>query len=288
MILVADSGSSKTDWVLASDTQKPVKFSTAGLNPYFLTEKEIVKIIQEQAPVMVNHFPLIEEIYFFGAGCSSPDRREIVSNALTQLFPRAYISVDSDLLGSAYATCGHHKGLVCVLGTGSNISLFNGEDVDAGKHGLGYILGDEGSGTWFGKALVTQYLYGTMPAEIGEQFKALYDVSKDAAINNVYLKKGANSYLASFARFLSKIKDTDYGRNLLRQGLLEFIETDIKSYPDYDQYTCNFVGSIAYFFKDELQALCADHGVNVGKIIRQPIDELLNFLIARNQLQTGN
>jgi len=285
MILVADSGSSKTDWVLASDKQKPVKFSTGGLNPYFLTEKEIVKLIQEQAPVMVNHFPLIEEIYFFGAGCSSPDKREVVSNALTQLFPRAFISVDSDLLGSAYATCGHHKGLVCVLGTGSNISYFNGEEVDAGKHGLGYILGDEGSGTWFGKALITHYLYGTMPAEVSALFKNAFPITKDDVIENVYLKRAGNSYLASFARFLTDIQHTDYGKALLREGLLEFININIKSYPQYQEYICHFVGSIAYFFREELKALCEENGVNAGKIIRHPIDELVGFIISRSQLQ---
>ena len=283
MILVADSGSSKTDWVLASDKQKPVKFGTAGLNPYFLTEKEIVRIIQEQAPVMVNHFPLIEEIYFFGAGCSSPDKREVVSNSLSQLFPRAFISVDSDLLGSAYATCGHHKGLVCVLGTGSNISFFNGEEVDTGKHGLGYILGDECSGTWFGKALLTNYLYGTMPADVHDLFKSMFEVTKDDVIKQVYQQRAANSYLASFASFLTDIQHTEYGKSLLRKGLLEFIETNIKSYPEYSQYTCHFVGSIAYFFGTELKILCEENNVNVGKIIRQPVDELLNFILLRNQ-----
>jgi len=287
MILIADSGSSKTDWVLASDKQKPVKFSTSGLNPYFLSEKEIIKAIQEQAPVMVNHFPLIEEIYFFGAGCSSPDKREVVSNALTQLFPRAFISVDSDLLGSAYATCGHHKGLVCVLGTGSNISYFNGKEVDAGKHGLGYILGDEGSGTWFGKVLVTQYLYGNMPGEVNNLFKSAFQLSKNDVIENVYLKGAGNSYLASFARFLTDIQHTDYGKALLREGLLQFINTNIKSYPQYQEYTCHFVGSIAYFFSNELKALCEETGVNAGKIIRHPIDELVSFIISRSQIKAG-
>jgi glucosamine kinase len=281
MILVADSGSSKTDWVLASDKKQPVKFNTGGLNPYFLSEKEIIKIIQDEAPVMVNHFPLIEEIYFFGAGCSSPDRREMVSNALTQLFPRAFISVDSDLLGSAYATCGHHKGLVCVLGTGSNISFFDGNDVAAGKHGLGYILGDEGSGTWFGKALITQYLYGQMPPDVQARFKEAFPVTKNDVISHVYLQPGANSYLASFARFMTSIRPTEYGQQLLRRGLLQFIETNIKSYPEYHQYTCHFVGSIAYFFADELRALCAEQGVSAGKIIRHPIDGLVQFILER-------
>jgi len=285
MILVADSGSSKTDWVLASDKQKPVKFSTAGLNPYFLSEKEIVKILQEDAPIMVNHFPLIEEIYFFGAGCSSPDKREVISNALTQLFPRAFISVDSDLLGSAYATCGSHKGLVCVLGTGSNISFFDGEEVSAGKHGLGYILGDEGSGTWFGKTLITQYLYGVMPADVQAQFNEAYHLTKNEVIDNVYFKRKANSYLASFASFMSVIKDTEYGKDLLRRGLLDFIDINIKSYPEYHQHVCHFVGSIAYFFREELKALCEANGISVGKIMRHPIDDLLHFITTRNHIQ---
>src|SRR5882757_2288093 len=170
MILVADSGSSKTDWLLSTSQQESVSFKTAGLNPYFLTEKEIAKIIQEQVPDMVAYADDVEEIYFFGAGCSSPDRHEIVSNAISQLFPKAYICVDSDLLGCAYATAGHEKGLCCVLGTGSNISFFDGEDIHSGKHGLGFVLGDEGAGTWFGKALVTDFLYGNMPHDISARF----------------------------------------------------------------------------------------------------------------------
>jgi len=285
MIIIADSGSSKTDWVLASDKQKPVKFSTVGLNPYFLSEKEIVKIIQEQAPIMVNHFPLIEEIYFFGAGCSSPDKREVVSNALSQLFPRSFVSVDSDLLGSAYATCGSHKGLVCVLGTGSNISFFNGEDVATGKHGLGYILGDEGSGTWFGKALIKGFMHGTMPADVHSRFEETFHLTKDDIINNVYMKRGANSYLASFAKFLSDIKDTDYGDALVRQGLQEFIDTNIKSYDDYQEYTCHFVGSIAWFFADQLKELCTKNKISAGKIMRHPIDGLVDFILSRSHIQ---
>jgi glucosamine kinase len=166
MILVADSGSSKTDWLLSVPGQQTKAFKSAGLNPYFLTEKEITKILQDQVPDMIAFASDITEIYFFGAGCSSPDRHEIVSNAYQLFFLNAYISVDSDLLASAYATCGHEKGFCCVLGTGSNISFFDGEDIHDGQHGLGYVLGDEGSGTWFGKALITDYLYGNMPDDI--------------------------------------------------------------------------------------------------------------------------
>ena len=281
MILVADSGSSKTDWLLQLKDGEVKQFRTAGLNPYFLTEKEIAKIIQEQAVDMIAYAADITEIYFFGAGCSSPDRHEIVSNALTQLFPKAYISVDSDLLGSAYATCGHEKGLCCVLGTGSNISFFDGEEVHSGKHGLGYILGDEGSGSWFGKALITDYLYGNMPEDIHAQFCSQYPITKETVIQNVYQKPAGNFYLASFAKFIGKIRDSQYGQNLLANGFREFIDTNIKSYPQYHRYKCNFVGSIAYVFSDELIRLCESNEVKVGKIIRQPIHDLLQFILSR-------
>jgi len=281
MILVADSGSSKTDWLLATPGEQPQSFRSSGLNPYFLTEREIVKILQDQVPDMIAQASGISEIYFFGAGCSSPDRHEIVSNALTTFFSKAYISVDSDLLASAYATCGHEKGFCCVLGTGSNISFFDGQDIHDGQHGLGYALGDEGAGTWFGKALVTDFLYGRMPADIAETFYRAYRLDKEAVIKNVYRKTGGNSYLASFAKFLSEIRSSAYAQALLWKGLLEFVETNIKGYPQYNKFKCHFVGSIAYVFADELKAVCAENDVHIGKIIRQPINDLLEFIIKR-------
>lgn len=281
MILVADSGSSKTDWLLSAPGQENKAFKSAGLNPYFLTEKEIAKIIQEQVPDMVALAADITEIYFFGAGCSSPDRHEIVSNAISSLIPNAYISVDSDLLASAYATCGHEKGFCCVLGTGSNISFFDGEDIHDGQHGLGYALGDEGSGTWFGKALVTDYLYGNMPDEINAKFKTAYNLQKEDVIINTYQKPRGNSYLASFSKFLTEIRASEYGQDLLRKGLLEFVDTNVKSYPQFNKFKCHFVGSIAYVFADELKAVCEENDVHVGKIIRQPIADLLEFILKR-------
>lgn len=282
MILVADSGSSKTDWLLDQPDAQPAEYFTDGLNPYFLTEKEIVKKLQDQLQELITHAGQVTEIYFFGAGCSSPDRHEIVSNALSQLFPKAYISIDSDLLGSAYATCGREKGLCCVLGTGSNISFFDGTDVAEGKHGLGYILGDEGSGSWLGKRLITDYLYNNMPADINELFHNTYTANKATVIKNVYQQPGANAYLASFARFLNKVRHTKYGRDVLNSSFLEFIETNIKTYPEYHQYKCHFVGSIAFYFEDELRALCAKNHIQAGKIIRKPIHDLLTFILQRN------
>ncbi|MES2428311.1 MAG: N-acetylglucosamine kinase [Bacteroidota bacterium] len=283
MILVADSGSTKTDWLLKQPGQEARAFRTPGLNPYFLTEKEIVKILQDQAPELVAFNTDVKEIYFFGAGCSSPDRHEIVSNALSQLFNKAYISIDSDLLGCAYATCGHEKGLCCVLGTGSNISFFDGEEIHSGKHGLGFILGDEGSGTWFGKALITDFLYGLMPEDIHTLFNNTYRLTKEEVIQNVYQKPSPNSYLASFARFFNVIRKTEYGCNLIKKGLQEFIDTNIKSYPEYHTFKSHFVGSIAFVFSQELKALCETQDIRIGKIIKQPINDLMAFILSREE-----
>jgi len=281
MILVADSGSSKTDWLLNLPGQEGGQFETDGLNPYFLTEKEIIKILQGQAPNLLALAADITEIYFFGAGCSSPDRREIVSNALSQLFTKAFISVDSDLLGCSYATCGNEKGLCCVLGTGSNVSFFDGENIHSGSHGLGFILGDEGSGTWFGKELVTGFLYGTMPEDVHSLFYQAYKLDKSIVIKNVCQQPAANSYLASFSRFLNEIRHTTYGHNLINRGFMEFIETNIKSCAQYEKYKCHFVGSIGYVFADELKALCANNGIKTGKIIKKPIHDLMQFILSR-------
>ena len=185
------------------------------------------------------------------------------------------------MLGCAYATCGHEKGLCCVLGTGSNISFFDGEDIHAGKHGLGFVLGDEGAGTWFGKALITDFLYGNMPHDISLKFENEYHLDKETVIKRVYQTPSANSYLATFARFISEIRQTDYAQNLLQKGLLEFIDTNIKSYPQYHRYKCHFVGSIAFVFTDELTSVCKENGVHVGKIIKQPIHDLLAFILSR-------
>ena len=281
MILVADSGSSKTDWLLSAPDEQPKAFRSVGLNPYFLTEKEITKILQEQLAGLWGYADEITEIYFFGAGCSSPDRHEIVSNALSVLFPNSYISVDSDLLASAYATCGHEKGFCCILGTGSNISFFDGENIHDGHHGLGYILGDEGAGTIIGKTLVTDFLYGNMPQDIHAKFNEAYHLDKETVIKNVYQRPAANSYLAAFSKFIFDLRDTEYVQNLLRTILQEFVDTNIKSYPQYNKFKCHFVGSIAFVFADELKTVCEESGVHVGKIIRQPITDLLEFIVNR-------
>lgn len=278
MLLVADSGSTKADWILTRSDNQTVHFRTKGINPFFLSESDITQIFQHTSEIQ-EYVDQVKEIYFFGAGCSSPDRREIISNALSKVFKNAFISVDIDIIASIYATCGSSEGICCILGTGSNISYFDGKKIHESKHGLGYILGDEGSGTFFGRRLLTAYLYDTMPKELAFSFNEKFSVDKELVIKRVYQQPSPNSFLASFAPFMSDHIAHPFIIELLRSGFDEFVETNIKSYPDYKKQVCHFVGSIAFHFKEILTEVCELEGVRVGKILKHPIDELSTFIL---------
>ncbi len=279
MILVADSGSSKTDW-MGYSPEGTISFSTPGINPYFLNAQDIFKLFSKKKEVAA-YADVVKEIYFFGAGCSSPDKHEVVSNGLSLFFPNAFISVDHDMIGSAYATCGDKKGLTCILGTGSNISYYDGNTLHNGKHGLGYVLGDEGSGTWFGRKLIISYLYGHMPAALGTAFFTEFHIDKETVITNVYQKPFPNVYLASISRFMDNHREDPFILEILRQGFQEFADTNIKDYPDYQSLDCHFVGSIAFFYQDILKEVCAKNGIKTGKILQKPIEGIFNYILKK-------
>lgn len=279
MIIVADSGSSKTDWMVyhPDETQS---FSTQGINPYFLNAHDIVKILSKNKG-LGSIAEKVKEVYFFGAGCSSPDKHEIVSNGLSSFFTKAFVSVDHDLIGSAYATCGNEEGLTCILGTGSNISYYDGSTVHNGKHGLGYVLGDEGSGTFFGRKVLVSYLYGTMPKELQEIFATTFEVTKDDVITNIYQKPFPNSYLASFSKFMVANKSHAFIQQMLKDGFQEFVDTNVKDYKMYKSIPCNFVGSIAFYYQDELKEVCAKNQIKIGKILQKPIEGIFEYILKR-------
>ena len=279
MILVADSGSTKTDWMAYSPDQT-LTFNTPGLNPYFVNANDVVKILSKNEALLENA-NAIKEVYFYGSGCSSPDKHEIISNGLSAFFTNAYISVDHDLIGSAYATCGNKKGLTCILGTGSNISYFDGENVHETSHGLGYILGDEGSGTYFGRKILVSYLYKVMPNDLSLAFAAQFNVNKDIVINNIYRKPLPNAYLATFSRFMITHKNHPFIQKILRDGFQEFIDTNVKHYKDYKTLECNFVGSISFYYQDELKSIFAENKISVGKILQKPIEGIFDYILKR-------
>lgn len=277
MILVADSGSSKTDWILSLDATNTIEFGTKGINPYFNNDKEISRLVAHE-PEVKKYADQITEVYFFGEGCSNPDKREMVSNGLSNVFKNAFINVENDAIGSAYATCGNNKGFTCVLGSGSNIAFFDGEQVHYGVHSLGFVLGNEGSGAYFGKELITSFLYETMPKGLRKAFKEEFQVDKEVVIKNVYQRPLPNIYLSSFVPFMDKYRSDEFIEELLLKGLEQFIVTHVVPYTDYRKYPCHFVGSVAWYFRDVLQVTCKKHHVQVGKILQRPIGELLKYI----------
>lgn len=279
MILVADSGSSKTDWMAYSPSQT-LSFNTQGINPYFLNAQDISKILAKNK-AFAGIAGGVKEIYFFGAGCLTPDKHEVVSNGLSSFFKNAFVSVDHDLKGSAYATCGDKPGLACILGTGSNIAYYDGKNVFTGQHGLGYILGDEGSGTYFGKKILVSYLHKTMPKELREAFKNTFQVTKDIAVENVYQKPFPNSYLASFSKFMMQFRQHPFIQKVLKDGFQEFIDTNVRDYKNYKNLDCNFVGSISYYYQEELRAVFTTNNLKLGKILQKPIEGIFEHILKR-------
>lgn len=279
MILVADSGSTKTDW-MGYSVDKTIRFSTQGINPYFLNAQDIFKIFTKMKD-LEDIASKVKEIYFYGSGCSSPDKHEVISNGLSLFFTEAYISVDDDLMGSAYATCGDKKGLIAILGTGSNVSYYDGSTVHESNYGLGYILGDEGAGTYFGRKMVTSYLYHQMPEELSICFASEFKADRETIITHVYQKPYPNTYLAGFSRFMYAHKDHPFIKKTLTDGFQEFIDTNIKSFKDYKELNCHFVGSIAYYYQDVLKETCVKNDIHVGKVLQKPIEGIFNYILKR-------
>ncbi len=284
MILVADSGSSKTDWIINKGDGERIEFSTKGINPYFTNDKDLVRIFSQDVELK-KYADQATEVYFFGEGCSNPDKREQVSNGLSQVFKHAFINVENDAVGSAYATCGSGKGFTCVLGTASNIAFFNGEGVEYSKHGLGFILGDEGSGAWFGKRLIVAFLHNKMPKHLKKEFAKKYNIDREVVIRYVYQRPLANIWLANFAPFLSLHRGEPYVEALIEEGIERFIQTHVIRYADYRNYECHFVGSIAWYFRDAIETICKRHHIRVGKILARPIHELSRFIMENNAVQ---
>ena len=277
MLIVADGGSSVTDWKVLLPDGQIVSLESKGLNPYYLSEKELFKVlngIKAFSPFQ----DLVKEIHFFGAGCTSPDKREMVSNALSAKFPNAFVNVESDLLGTAYATCHNKPGLSCILGTGCNISYFDGEQLEEGVHGLGHVFNEDGSAATFGKRLITDFLYSKMPEDVAKKFEKKYATSKESTLNHLYQQKLPNFFLASHVAFLKENLSDPYCADIVHHALDGFINAQVKAYPQYKELYCHFVGPVAITFKDILLEEAKKNEIHVGKILEKPIEELFDYV----------
>ena len=285
MILVADSGSTKCDWILIDQSNTHHKTNTMGFNPFFHSTEFILEKIQENE-IFQNYKSEIKEIYFYGAGCSSADRKIILERALSQFFTSAEkIDVDHDLMGAVFATTPYTPGISCILGTGSNSCFFDGKNINEHLPALGYILGDEGSGSYFGKILLADWLYHRMPLELYSEFQDKYELTKEGIFDAIHRKKHPNVYLASFMPFVSDHKDHPYMKDMVYQGLAKFINIHVWCYDNFREVPVNFVGSIAYYFRDVLEEVATNHRFTIGKIEKKPIFQLVEYHL-NNQEQT--
>lgn len=281
MILFADSGSTKTAWLLYDPATKSRKyFETVGINPIIHHHEEIYhKIFSNSELIAVAD--KVAEIKFFGAGCSSPERNRLAEAALKSIFMNAAIEIDHDMKAAAYAICGNQPGIACILGTGSNSIFFDGETLVESYAGIGYILGDEASGAYFGKTILRDFLYHLLPHEMEEYLLSEYKLEKNTIFQLVYKEASPNRYLASFAPVLSKFRETDYAQVVLQKGFTEFFDFHISCFENYQEYPIGFVGSIATTFKQELQKVADDFECTLGKFVTNPIDEIADYFIEK-------
>lgn len=275
MIIIIDSGSTKSDWVLLNESENEY-FSTIGLNPYFHSAQLVHDTVCENEGLN-NIKSLITQVFFYGAGCSSVALNKIIEDGLKSVFTNAKIHVDHDLKACAYATYEGEPSISCIIGTGSNSCYFDGKNIYEEVPALGYILGDEGSGTYFGKQLLSKYLYKLLPKHIHEAFEAQTGLSKDIIIDNVYMQPNANVYLASFMRFIVQFAEDPFIKEMIFEGFKQFIQIHVACYENHKQIKVHFVGSIAHLFRKELDEACNFYQVKLGQTIQKPIDGLINY-----------
>jgi N-acetylglucosamine kinase-like BadF-type ATPase len=246
------------------------------MSPYFVNEEQIEQIIRKEV------FPFIKknkinEIYFYGTGCKNPANLKMFKKVFSQLFPETVVVVDNDLSGAAKALCGNEKGIACILGTGSNSCYYNGKRIVKNSPGLGFILGDEGSGAYLGKKVIQHYLYNIFDEELRARFDAQFLTTGTEIIESVYKKPLPNRYLASFAIFLAENRGHYMIENIIEDGINDFFYTHIISYRESSKLPVHFTGGIAYGFKDVVAELCQNYGLQLGNILRSPMEGLIRY-----------
>jgi N-acetylglucosamine kinase-like BadF-type ATPase len=273
--LIADSGSTKTEWCLLKNN-KPQIFTTQGMSPYFLNSEGIKKILVEEVkPILKKNE--VAEIFFYGTGCKNPANIKMVKKVFQQNFPGAAVTVDNDLSGAAKALCGHEKGIACILGTGSNSCYYNGKRIVKNSPGLGYVLGDEGSGAYLGKKVIQHFLYDIFDEDLRARFDAKFITTDAEILEAVYKKPLPNRYLASFAIFLAENRGHYMIENIIEDGLNDFFFTHIIRYRDSAKLPVHFTGGIAFGFKDVVQELGASYDLQLGNILRSPMEGLIKY-----------
>jgi N-acetylglucosamine kinase-like BadF-type ATPase len=273
--LIADSGSTKCEWCIVHDSGKKSIY-TQGISPYFLSGKEIIALLEKELMPKIRKYK-ITEVYYYGTGCKNPVNRLLVKKSLQSLFTNALVSVDHDLMAAARALCGNDKGIACILGTGSNSCYYNGKKIVKNSPGLGYVLGDEGSGAYLGKKVLQYYLYKTFDEDLTFRFHDKFKTTDVEVLDHVYKQPLPNRYLASFAIFLAENRGHYMIENIIEDGLNDFFFQHICKYRESWTLPIHFIGSVAFGFKDVILDLCRTYEFDPGTILKNPMEGLIKY-----------
>ena len=281
MKLIVDSGSTKADWIAIDDSGK-VLFTTQtlGLNPEILDETEVVERLNDRFDILQNKNEATH-LFFYGAGCGTERMKVFLSQVFQAYFPNAIVVVEEDTYAAVYATTPKdEKAIVSILGTGSNCSYFDGKELHQKVQSLGYIVMDDCSGNVFGKELIRKYYFNKMPLHLAVEFEKEYDMTPDYIKSKLYKEANPNAYLATFAKFLIQHKEDPFCKKIIYKGMKSFVKNYIRQYDNYQEVPVHFVGSIAFYLKDELEVTFDKYQIKLGNVLRRPIDGLIAYHVA--------
>ncbi len=282
MIIVADSGSTKADWAVVTPEGSHRIVVTMGFNPVYHQEaliyEETYKALEDTVET-----ESVKELYYYGTGCWDNEKKSVIAGAMARIFPKAQIQVHHDLLGAARAACGNQAGIACIIGTGSNSCLFDGDQIQDNVTNLGYFIGDEGSGAFLGKELIKAYFYRELPKSLFYEFEQKVPGGKAEILENVYRKPTPNVYLATFTKFLGEHRAHPFIQKLLYRSFEEFIDRHARKYKSHLSLPVSFVGSVAYYFKEFIEAVLQERSMIVGNFVKKPIDSLVDFHTSSNK-----
>jgi len=280
--LIADSGSTKTDWLVATSGKSPVRLHSSGLNPFYQTKDEVLEILSQE--VIPYLHTTIDQVFFYGAGCADKATSRPIYDALVDSIPSAEIvEVASDMLGAARGLCQNEPGIACILGTGANNTFYDGNVMVHSIGSLGFWLGDEGSGSYLGKTLLVHFLQNELPDDLQKQFEEAYPgTNRLTVLEKVYRQPFPNRYFATFSHFISKNIQHPFIHKLVSDAFTLFTKKYILKHNDAESYPIHFAGSIAFFYQDILKAVLEENGLTPGKILKSPMEKLFDYHIKRD------
>ncbi len=275
-LLIADSGSTKTEWILVNQHGEKEYFHTDGLNPYFMSLEQLISIIDEGLQKKLEHTS-IDEIHFYGAGSGTEISKEVLRKAIAACFEGAEIFIKTDLLAAAKACFWDKPGIACILGTGSNSCLYDGEQIVTKIPSLGFTLGDEGSGGYFGKRIIRSYFYELMPQDLRDALEARYDMRLERILRKVYKEPNGNRFVASFSRILGDFSEHEFIKAIVKSGFEDFADKQLAYFGDITDKKIGFVGSVAAIHRTTLEEVLKSRNLTLGPIVRKPIERLVDF-----------